>query len=410
LLAQLPAENARAGHLSGDRATTHAYLIAQETRLHEQLAYQGRDVNALRALARRLEAECPSLLSTPRPAARTTVGAARLEVAEEVLFAVLGSVEHTETAVFERFERVVRRLRWANGASTRLVHEVARKRAEQAAIAIPPVCDDLKAWQASGYATAPQDTQALLRRLSTTSTIMSRARPAGVPLSDEVEGAIAEILSRYETPIDRKLARRLRRLEARYSEQAAHLIVSVPLVRNTLTATPVKGYRVPSGSMEPMLSVGEHVWVEAGGAPGVAEIAVFYPPETAQQELCGEGHVVKPGGAACATPAPRPSGAKFVKRIVAGPGDELFMREGYVFRRATGQTTYAREPDSYVKPCGIAPECNFPTPIKVPPGDWYMVGDNRGESDDSRFWGPVPESWIVGIVQWCGAIAVRCPA
>lgn len=68
-----------------------------------------------------------------------------------------------------------------------------------------------------------------------------------------------------------------------------------------------------------------------------------------------------------------------------------------------------QQTDSYIKPRRALSECNFPTPIKVPPGDWYMIGDNRGESDDSRFWGPVPESWLVGIVRWCGAIAVRCP-
>ena len=44
----------------------------------------------------------------------------------------------------------------------------------------------------------------------------------------------------------------------------------------------------------------------------------------------------------------------------------------------------------------ISPECNFPTPIKIPAGHWFMMGDNRGESDDSRFWGPVPTGWIIG--------------
>jgi signal peptidase I len=47
----------------------------------------------------------------------------------------------------------------------------------------------------------------------------------------------------------------------------------------------------------------------------------------------------------------------------------------------------------------MAAECNFPTPIKIPTGDWFMLGDNRSESDDSRFWGPVPASWIVGVVR-----------
>ena len=54
------------------------------------------------------------------------------------------------------------------------------------------------------------------------------------------------------------------------------------------------------------------------------------------------------------------------------------------------------EKDSYIRPCAGAAECNFPTPIKIPAGHWFMMGDNRGESDDSRFWGPVPKGWIVG--------------
>ena len=57
-----------------------------------------------------------------------------------------------------------------------------------------------------------------------------------------------------------------------------------------------------------------------------------------------------------------------------------------------------REKDPYIRECGVSPECNFPTPIKVAAGEWYLMGDNRGESDDSRFWGPVPRSWIVGVV------------
>jgi signal peptidase I len=42
--------------------------------------------------------------------------------------------------------------------------------------------------------------------------------------------------------------------------------------------------------------------------------------------------------------------------------------------------------------------------ITVPAGHWFMMGDNRGESDDSRFWGPVPTGWIIG-----GAFATYWP-
>ena len=72
----------------------------------------------------------------------------------------------------------------------------------------------------------------------------------------------------------------------------------------------------------------------------------------------------------------------------------LFAR--FRSRKAAGASHFVRESDSYIKPCGGVQECNFTTPITIPAGHWFMMGDNRGESDDSRFWGPVPTSWIIG--------------
>jgi type IV secretory pathway protease TraF len=108
-------------------------------------------------------------------------------------------------------------------------------------------------------------------------------------------------------------------------------------------------------------------------------------------------HVVKLGGPACDAPVPVDSSINFIKRIVAGPGDEIYIREGHVYRKAAGTSEFIRESDPYIRSCGMSPECDFPDPIKIPAGDWFMMGDNRGESDDSRFWGPVPTAWIIGI-------------
>ncbi len=52
--------------------------------------------------------------------------------------------------------------------------------------------------------------------------------------------------------------------------------------------------------------------------------------------------------------------------------------------------------EPYIIPCGSAAACNMPKTIKIPPDHYFMMGDNRGASDDSRFWGPVPKEWIIG--------------
>ena len=157
----------------------------------------------------------------------------------------------------------------------------------------------------------------------------------------------------------------------------------------------VKPYKIPSGSMEPTLKVGQRILVNRIGmnlnGPHVGEIVVFHPPKEARQGKCGPAHYqVTAGGAACDQTNPEESGETFIKRIVAGPGDVISIREGHAYRNGI------RERDPYIAPCGSEGACNFPTPIKIPPGHWFMMGDNRGKSDDSRFWGPVPTGWIVG--------------
>jgi signal peptidase I len=156
-------------------------------------------------------------------------------------------------------------------------------------------------------------------------------------------------------------------------------------------------YRVPSGSMEPTLPIGARVVVKEG-PPAIGAIVVYHPPEDFAVEECGpKPHVVRPGGAACDAAIREVSKIRLIKRIVAGPGDEIYIREGHVYRKADGSDEFVRESDPYIRVCGGRPECDFPDPIKIPAGRWFLMGDNRGESDDSRFWGPVPTAWIVGV-------------
>jgi signal peptidase I len=154
----------------------------------------------------------------------------------------------------------------------------------------------------------------------------------------------------------------------------------------------VKPYQIPSQSMEPTLDVGQRVLVSRFiyhfEDPSIGDIVVFHPPKGADNGTeCGVPHGVRQS---CPEPTPEESSQNFIKRIVAGPGDTVSIRAG----RPVVNGTVKEEP--YAEPCGTAGACTLPKPIVVPPDSYFMMGDNRGASDDSRFWGPVPRKWIIG--------------
>jgi signal peptidase I len=156
----------------------------------------------------------------------------------------------------------------------------------------------------------------------------------------------------------------------------------------------VKPYQIPSGSMEPTLDIGQRVLVNRFiyhfTDPAIGDIVVFHPPAGADSGTeCGE--VAKPPQQPCGRPTPRESSQNFIKRIVALPGDTLSVREGHPVVNGVEQRN-----EHYITPCRGGAACNLPKPITIPPGYYFMMGDNRGASDDSRFWGPVPRAWIVG--------------
>ncbi len=155
----------------------------------------------------------------------------------------------------------------------------------------------------------------------------------------------------------------------------------------------VKPYRIPSESMVPTLKVGQRVLVNRIGArfsdPKVGDVVVFHPPTGAEEDdMCGEQ---PPMGQVCLKPTAHKADVNFIKRVVAGPGDRLAIRNGHVILNGKPQ----KEP--FIRPCaGGAGECDFPREVTIPADTYFMMGDNRGSSDDSRYWGPVPRKWIVG--------------
>jgi signal peptidase I len=182
------------------------------------------------------------------------------------------------------------------------------------------------------------------------------------------------------------------------------LIVAVALgLALGIQAFLIKPYRIPSVSMEPTLNVGQRVLVNRIGSrftdPKVGEIMVFHPPVGSKRMLqCGDTNQGQGHAQPCGRPTPQKADDNFIKRVVAGPGDTIAIRDGHVIRNGK----QARE--TFTRACGGGADCNFPNPITIPPGHWFMMGDNRGSSDDSRFWGPVPKKWIIG-----GAFATYWP-
>ena len=182
------------------------------------------------------------------------------------------------------------------------------------------------------------------------------------------------------------------------AKSAIELVVTVAVAVGLallIQAFIVKPYRIPSGSMEPTLAIGQRVLANRLiGHPSVGDIVVFHPPKGADPQdspICGNPSQGSGHPAACDTPTPGESSQTFIKRVVGGPGDRISIVNGHVIRNGV------REKDSYTAPCQSDNSCTFRRTIVVPPGHYFMMGDNRGESDDSRFWGPVPDKWVIGI-------------
>jgi len=142
----------------------------------------------------------------------------------------------------------------------------------------------------------------------------------------------------------------------------------------------VQAYKIPSGSMIPTLLVGDYLLVNKlsfgirnpikddflyrWGLPHRQEIVVFTYPEDKKLD--------------------------FIKRVIGLPGDtvEIIDKKVFVNGRPLSEP-YVQFTDNTVYPKEISPRDNF-GPVKVPPGHIFVLGDNRDQSYDSRFWGFVP--------------------
>jgi signal peptidase I len=173
-------------------------------------------------------------------------------------------------------------------------------------------------------------------------------------------------------------------------EIIATIAVALALAESVQAAV-VKPFVIPSASMEPTLLVGQRVLVNRlaydFSSPHRGDIVVFHPPNSL---TCA---VTVPSTEPCPRSNPQPASQYFVKRVIGLPGDHLWISDGHPV--INGKPLW-NEP--YITQCVDSGSCSYPHAMTVPPGEYFMLGDNRGDSDDSRFWGPIPGSWIIGEV------------
>jgi len=154
-----------------------------------------------------------------------------------------------------------------------------------------------------------------------------------------------------------------------------------------------QAFFIPSGSMIPQLDVGDRVVVSKLAYdlhdPRRGDIVVFDAPPTVRatppSHESGARRAVR--GVLQSIGVLQPSTEEYIKRVVGLPGETVLGRNGHVF-------VNGRELVEPYLPAGVATS-DFP-PVTVPKGDLWVMGDNRTNSSDSRVFGAIKESSVVG--------------
>ncbi|MGA8831568.1 MAG: signal peptidase I [Desulfomonilaceae bacterium] len=167
-----------------------------------------------------------------------------------------------------------------------------------------------------------------------------------------------------------------------YSEALVVAIILAIIIR----AVFVQAFKIPSGSMEPTLLIGDHILVNklVYGVripftdkrfpdlfkPQRGDVIVFVYPEDRTKD--------------------------FIKRVIGVGGDTVEIKDKKVFINGKEYITpQARFSSNVIMPGDLNPRDNMP-PVKVPKGFLFVMGDNRDFSHDSRFWGFVPLEDVKG--------------
>jgi signal peptidase I len=155
----------------------------------------------------------------------------------------------------------------------------------------------------------------------------------------------------------------------------------------------VQAFKIPSGSMLPTLQIGDHLLVNKFiygirlPFAGTLLVPIKEPKR-------GDIIVFR---------FPRDRSTDYIKRVVGLPGDKLEIRDKtLLINDRKVDDPHAHFTSAEVLPEGISPKDNL-GPIVVPPDKYFVMGDNRDNSSDSRFWGFVDDADILGkamIIYW----------
>lgn len=182
--------------------------------------------------------------------------------------------------------------------------------------------------------------------------------------------------------------------------QSVLYLIAVAIFITTFVAQP---FRIPSESMEPTLLVGDFLLVDKQAAALPGRLHLLPPTPITRGEVIVFRYPIDPS-------------LHLVKRVIGLPGDHVRLHRGHVFvNGANLREPYAvyrsRQPDAY--------RDNFPHlqttdpdvdsrwwirmhtlvedgQLVIPPNSYFVLGDNRDNSDDSRYWGLVPRASVVG--------------
>jgi len=158
---------------------------------------------------------------------------------------------------------------------------------------------------------------------------------------------------------------------------------------NTTTGnTSTEVFSTPSGAMEPTIKVGARVVVDesayADHPVQRGDIIVFRRPA---DKDCGGAPV-----------------ADLLKRVIGLPGETISLTKGskgYVVinGKRLDETWLPASVQGETFPGPAGTPYNLATSYRIPAGDYFALGDNRTDSCDSRYWGPIPKSLVVGKVE-----------